>query len=164
MLIKEKKKYIKNKKDKEINAGKELKNINNKEDEEDIKRIYKNSYKDKIILKEKEKEKDKEKSIIKSLEKKNKKKSDDDNDSMFYRQKNESLKEIFPFINNGLKRQYKINASEISADFHFQNSQTSISEKNSNTLKNIGENMENSVSNKFSIRNKYKMRRNKEII
>ena len=68
-----------------------------------------------------------------------------------------------------LRKDYKGNISnntDISKDKHFQYSQTSSSifDKNLDSSKTHGDIMDNNGAKKVSIRNKYKMRRIKDIV
>ena len=89
--------------------------------------------------------------------------------SFFSKIKNESSKMKLTLGRYELRRGYKGNISnntDISKDKHFQYSQTSSSifDKNLDTSKTHGDILDNNGAKKVSIRNKYKMRRIKEIV
>ena len=89
--------------------------------------------------------------------------------SFFSKIKNESSKMKLTLGRYELRRGYKGNISnntDISKDKHFQYSQTSSSifDKNLDTSKTNGDILDNNGAKKVSIRNKYKMRRIKEIV
>ena len=89
--------------------------------------------------------------------------------SFFSKIKNESSKMKLTLGRYELRRGYKGNISnntDISKDKHFQYSQTSSSifDKNLDTSKTHGDILDNNGAKKVSIRNKYKMKRIKEIV
>ena len=124
------------------------------------KNIVKNTRKYGAILNRKEED-------GKKVEKDNNK-INNSSSSFFSKIKNESSKMKLT-LGRYDRRDYKSNISnntDISKDKHFQYSQTSSSifDKNLDTSKTHGDIMDNNGTKKVSIRNKYKMRRIKEIV
>ena len=145
-----------------IEEGEDEKISNDRQDNKhkrDEKNVVKNSVKYGAILnKKEEKIKEKENNKI------------NNSSSSFYNKiKNESSKMKLTLGRYELRKDYKGNISnntDISKDKHFQYSQTSSSifDKNLDLSKTRGDIIDNNAAKKVSIRNKYKMRRIKEIV
>ena len=139
-------------------------NISNGRDNKhkrDEKNVVKNFAKYRAILNKKEENE-------KKMEKENNK-INNSSSSFYSKIKNESSKMKLTLGRYELRKDYKGNISnntDISKDKHFQYSQTSSSifDKNLDSSKTHGDIMDNNGAKKVSIRNKYKMRRIKDIV
>ena len=141
---------IKKEVEKDMVKEKKINNENNCEinkKEEEIKKI----------------EKEKENCIIKKFEKI--KTNQDNSLSPLSKQNNGPSKTYFG--RRDIRREHKNDKIDNSKDFHIHNSenQSCVSDKNFNEVsKNTNDNNENSGTKKFSIRNKYKMKKLKELV
>ena len=141
---------IKKEVEKDVIKEKKINNENNSEinkKEEEIKKI----------------EKEKENCITKKFEKI--KTNQDNSLSPLSKQNNESSKTSFGRCD--LRREHKEFKIDNSKDFHFHNSKnlSCVSDKNfTEVSKNTNDNNENNGTKKFSIRNKYKMKKLKELV
>ena len=128
-----------------------IKNINKENNE---KNIEKEKNKDQVILKEKQNKENIE--------------SNEENESYFNKEKNKKTKEILSKGRYDLKRGYKkmtIYNSKDNQKKDFQNSNTfSVIENNIDLSKTQKESISNIEPKKFSIRNKYKMRKMNEMV
>ena len=128
-----------------------IKNINKENNE---KNIEKEKNKDQVILKEKQNKENIE--------------SNEENESYFNKEKNKKAKEILSKGRYNLKRGYKkmtIDNSKDNQKKDFQNSNTfSVIENNIDLSKTQKESISNIEPKKFSIRNKYKMRKMNEMV
>ena len=137
---KEKEKEKENEKEKEIHKdiNKEIKNINKDKEEKKIKEKNKGQ----IIIKEKEDNKNADIII------------NEGNDSYFSKERNKNTKRTFPMGRFGLKREFNKIISDNCKDIQIK------SIPNSETSSVVGDNINNiEPPQKFSIRNKYKMKK-----